>query len=366
MSKEMLNKRYDFVMFFDVKDGNPNGDPDAGNLPRIDPQNGHGLVTDVCLKRKIRNYVGLKDDLKKDFYNIYIKEKAVLGRAHMEAFNELKIDLGEETRVAIPDNMLEEIQEIESSLPEGVSIEEDDDTAVLAIASDADLKLIKADMKEIEISKELKKFINNSLKNVKARKPKPEEVEMGRKWMCDHFYDIRTFGAVMSLKSAPNCGQVRGPVQLTFARSVDPIVSLEHSITRMAVATEAEAEKQGGDNRTMGRKFTVPYGLYRAHGFISAPLANQTGFSTEDLELLWEALQNMFEHDRSAARGLMGMRKIFIFEHSAKMGNSPVQPLFDAITVKKIDANKPARNFSDYEIVVAHDAIPQGVSLIVK
>ncbi len=182
--------------------------------------------------------------------------------------------------------------------------------------------------------------------------------------MCQNFYDIRTFGAVLS--TGANAGQVRGPVQLTFARSVDPIVSLEHSITRMAVATEAEAEKQGGDNRTMGRKFTVPYGLYCAHGFISAPLANQTGFSQDDLDLLWEALVNMFEHDRSAARGLMGTRKLIIFKHSSKMGDASVQKLFDAVTVKRIDEGKPARDFSDYSISIDEEVIPSSVKLIEK
>lgn len=355
-----IQKRYDFIVFFDVKDGNPNGDPDAGNLPRMDPETGYGLVTDVCLKRKVRNYVGLKYELK-DPYDIYVKEKAVLGRAHVEAFNSLGITLGEETREIIPDNILEELQEL--MLPEGVTIEENDENSMLVIAADADIKAIKVEIREIKPSNEVKKFIDNNLKNVKARKPKPEEVEKGREWMCNRFFDIRTFGAVLSLKSAPNCGQVRGPAQLTFARSVDPIVSLEHSITRMAVATEAEAEKQGGDNRTMGRKFTVPYGLYRAHGFISAPLANQTGFSEGDLELLWEALENMFEHDRSAARGLMGTRKLIIFEHSSKMGNAPVQKLFDAISVKRIDVSKPPRDFSDYLVSVAKDLVPEGVTL---
>lgn len=358
---KLIHKRYDFVIFFDVKDGNPNGDPDAGNLPRIDPETGRGLVTDVCLKRKVRNYVGLKEGFEEP-YDIYIKEKAVLGRAHVEAYNSLGIILGEETREVIPEHILEEMQEL--SLPEGVTIEENQDTSLLVVAADADVKAIKAELKEIKPSNEVKKFVENTLKNVKARKPNPEEIEKGREWMCQRFYDIRTFGAVLTLKSAPNCGQVRGPVQLTFARSIDPIVSLEHSITRMAVVTEAEAEKQGGDNRTMGRKFTVPYALYRAHGFISAPLANQTGFSEDDLELLWEALENMFEHDRSAARGLMGTRKLFVFEHSSKMGNAPVQKLFDTITVKRIDESKPARDFSDYQISVAKDKLPNGVLLI--
>jgi len=360
---ENIQKRYDFVLLFDVKDGNPNGDPDAGNLPRIDPEIGYGLVTDVCLKRKIRNYVGLKNEFRIP-YDIYVKEKAVLGRAHVEAFKDLGIKLGEETRESIPDNILTYLQD--SALPEGVSIDEDELNSFIVIAADADVQVIKAELKDINPPKDVKKFIDNVLKNVKARKPKAEEVDRGREWMCNRFYDIRTFGAVLSLKSAPNCGQVRGPVQLTFARSVDPIVSLEHSITRMAVATEAEAEKQGGDNRTMGRKFTVPYGLYRAHGFISAPLANQTGFSVDDLKLLWEALENMFEHDRSAARGLMGTRKLIIFEHSSKMGDVSVQKLFDAVKVKKIDESKPARDFSDYIVTIAKDDIPQGVTLIEK
>jgi CRISPR-associated protein Csd2 len=362
-NNDYIQKRYDFVVFFDVKDGNPNGDPDAGNLPRIDPETGYGLVTDVCLKRKVRNYVGLKYQFN-DPYDIYIKEKAVLGRAHVEAFNSLGITLGEETREIIPENIIEDLQEL--ILPEGVTIEENEDNSFIVIAADADVKTIKSELKEIKLSNEVKKFIESNLKNVKARKPKPEEIEKGREWMCNRFFDIRTFGAVLSLKSAPNCGQVRGPVQFTFARSVDPIVSLEHSITRMAVATEAEAEKQGGDNRTMGRKFTVPYGLYRAHGFISAPLANQTGFSEDDLELLWEALVTMFEHDRSAARGLMGTRKLVIFEHSSKMGDTSVQQLFDAVTVKRKDDNKPARDYSDYVVAIDRDRIPESITVIEK
>ena len=361
MGNEIKN-RYDFVFFFDVKDGNPNGDPDAGNLPRIDAETGHGLVTDVCIKRKIRNYVGLIKEFKKP-YDIYIKEKAVLGRAHIEAFQSLGINLGEETRAEIPANILEELYEMEY-LPEGITLEEDEDNNFLLVSADADIKEIKAQLKEIDPPKKIKKFIESIIKSSKARKPKQEEVEKGQEWMCSSFYDVRTFGAVMALKSAPNCGQVRGPVQFTFARSVDPIVALEHSITRMAVATEAGAEKQSGGNRTMGRKFTIPYGLYRTHGFVSAPLANQTGFSAEDLELLWEALQNMFEHDRSAARGLMGARKLIVFEHASKMGNVPVQKLFDAVTAKKVDENKPARDFSDYNILIDYSAIPQGVKVL--
>lgn len=275
-----LNNRYDFVFFFDVKDGNPNGDPDAGNLPRVDPETGNGIVTDVCLKRKIRNYVGILKNEEPPF-EIYVKEKAILNNQHARAYKALGVDL---------------------SVDEG-------------------------------------------------KRKGGDKVNEARSWMCKNFYDIRTFGAVMS--TGVNCGQVRGPIQLTFARSVDPVVSSEHSITRMAVATEAEAEKQGGDNRTMGRKFTVPYGLYRCHGFVSAPLARQTGFSQEDLDLLWDALQNLFEHDRSAARGLMSARRLVIFKHSSLMGNVSAQDLFDRVKVERVsDGSLAARDFTDYQILL--------------
>lgn len=342
-----LNKRYDFVFFFDVKDGNPNGDPDAGNLPRVDAETGNGLVTDVCLKRKVRNYITMLKGFQRP-YDIYVKEKAVLGRAHYEAFKDLGLEFGAESRITVPNTILDSLKD--AVLPEGLSIEEDENVE-LVVAADADLKEIKTGLKDLP--KELKGFITSSLKGVKARKPKAEEVEKGRAWMCEKFYDIRSFGAVMSLKSAPNCGQVRGPIQITFARSVEPIVAFEHSITRMAVATEAEARKQSGDNRTMGRKFTVPYGLYRTHGFISAPLAKQTGFSQEDLELFWEALQNMFENDRSAARGLMSARRLVIFEHSSPMGNVGAQELFDRVKAERVtDPTKAARDFSDYRVTL--------------
>ena len=353
---DTIKHRYDFVLFFDVQDGNPNGDPDAGNLPRIDAETGMGLVTDVCLKRKVRNYVQIiktkEDGAPEDKYEIYVKEKAVLGRAHTRAFEALKISLGEESRKEVPDNLLEAIQDF--VLPDGMALEEDDENKnQLVIASDADVKAIKENLKEQfkdnQTSAELKKFLAESLKGVKARKPKAEETEKGRAWMCGHFFDIRTFGAVMSLKSAPNCGQVRGPVQLTFSRSVEPVVALEHSITRMAVATEAEAEKQQGDNRTMGRKFTVPYGLYRVHGFISPHLAAQTTFSSADLNLFWNALLNMFDHDHSAARGLMSTRRLVIFEHATALGNKPANELFERVTWKRATTG-PAREFKDYVI----------------
>ena len=297
-----VQKRYDFVILFDVQDGNPNGDPDAGNLPRIDAETGHGLVTDVCLKRKVRNYVGLKNNDAAP-HSIFVKEKAVLNNTIKQAYISLDIDL------------------------------EDD-------------PVDKAD----------------GAKRNRLGHGQGKEIDQAKAFLCRNFYDIRTFGAVLS--TGANAGQVRGPAQLTFARSVDPVVALEHSITRMAVATEAEAEKQSGDNRTMGRKFTIPYGLYRGHGFISAPFAAQTGFSYEDLELLWEALEKMFEHDRSAARGLMSTRKLIVFEHNSKMGDAPVHELFDAVTVTRRDENKPAREFSEYIISIDSARIPQSVKLV--
>lgn len=290
-----LESRYDFVYLFDVKDGNPNGDPDAGNLPRVDAETGRGLITDVCLKRKIRNYVSLtKND--KPPYDIYIKEKAILNKTHEKAY--IEIGAGEE---------------------------------------------LKSGKKG-------------------KRKGSSETVSKAKEWLCQNFYDVRTFGAVMS--TGVNCGQVRGPVQMTFSSSIDPIISQEHSITRMAVATEQEAEKQSGDNRTMGRKFTVPYGLYRCHGFISAHLAQQTGFSEDDLKLLLEALENMFEHDRSAARGEMTARGLYIFKHDGKLGNAPAHSLLERITVALKDNSKPPRKFDDYQISIDRENIPEGVKLI--
>jgi CRISPR-associated protein Csd2 len=274
-----LNHRYDFVLLFDVKDGNPNGDPDAGNLPRMDAETGDGLVTDVSLKRKVRNYVGMSRG-EEPPYEIYVKEKAVLNKQHERAY-------------------------------EGIGKAE----------------LLKGDDK---------------------KRKGGDAVDEARQWMCKNFFDVRTFGAVMS--TGINCGQVRGPVQLTFARSVSPVVALEHSITRMAVATEAEAEKQGGDNRTMGRKFTVPYGLYRAHGFVSAHLAKQTGFGETDLKLLWEALVNMFDHDRSAARGEMSTRGLYVFKHEGELGDAPAHSLFDLVQVKQNNPDMPARGFTDFSV----------------
>lgn len=345
-----VKNRYDFVLVFDVQDGNPNGDPDAGNLPRVDAETGQGIVTDVCLKRKVRNYLALTKKYVQP-YDIYVKEKAVLGDAHFRAFKDLGISVGEESRKTVPATLIEEFTEIQ--LPDGLTLQEGEEgsNGELIIAPDADKKAIKEWLKEEKPSKEITTIIKTALKDAKSRKPTAEETEKGRGEMCKNFYDIRTFGAVLSLKTAPNCGQVRGPVQLTFGRSVDPVISLEHSITRMAVATEAEAEKQSGGNRTMGRKNTIPYGLYVAHGFISAHLADQTKFSEEDLKLLWDALKNMFEHDRSAARGLMSTRGLIIFEHNGALGSANAADLFDRVTFKRITEG-PARKFSDYQILL--------------
>lgn len=285
-----IEKRYDFVYLFDVQDGNPNGDPDAGNMPRVDPETGTGLVTDVSLKRKVRNFVQMTQD--QAGYDIFIKERGVLNNLIDEAY-------------------------------------------------------------EQEVVKENKGA---------------DKIEQARQFMCDKYYDVRTFGAVMS--TGKNAGQVRGPVQLTFSRSIDPIITLEHSITRMAVASEKEikineetGEENYTENRTMGRKYTVPYGLYRCHGFISAHFAESTGFTQDDLEVFWQSLINMFDHDHSAARGQMNARGLYVFEHDNKLGNAPAHKLFDLITVKVTDDSKPIRAFSDYNVQVDESGLPDGVSL---
>lgn len=286
---EPIKNRYDFVILFDVENGNPNGDPDAGNAPRIDPETGLGLVTDVCLKRKIRNYVEMVKE-NDPAYRIYIKSGVPLNRSDAEALTALEVD------------------------------------------------------------KDL----------AKAKKNDPDLDIKLRDWMCSHFYDIRTFGAVMTtfVKNKLNCGQVRGPVQLGFARSVDPIAPQEVTITRVAITTEEDAEKKGTE---MGNKQIVPYGLYRAEGFVSANLARKvTGFSEEDLELLWEALLNMFENDHAAARGKMVMRELIIFKHDSELGNAPSYKLFDAVTVQRREGVLVPRSYKDYEVTVA-DTLPEGV-----
>lgn len=293
---EVIKNRYEFIVLFDVENGNPNGDPDAGNLPRIDPESGYGLVTDVCLKRKIRNYVQTVKEEEKG-YKIYIKEDVPLNRSDSEAYEYLGIDE----------------------------------------------------------------------KNVKdAKKADPDIDRKIRDFMCQNFYDIRTFGAVMTtfVKAALNCGQVRGPVQLGFARSVDPIVSQEVTITRVAITTEKDAESKSTE---MGRKNIVPYGLYRAEGFISANLARKTtGFSEEDLELLWEAIINMFEIDHSAARGKMSVRELIVFQHSKELGDCPAYKLFEAVKVRKKEDVEYPRQYTDYIVEICEDQIPASVEVTRK
>jgi CRISPR-associated protein Csd2 len=298
-SERPLEKRYDFVVVFDVCDGNPNGDPDAGNAPRIDPETGHGLVSDVCLKRKIRDYVTLakrnaETGEPEPGYDIYVKHRGVLNAQHQRAYDALGI---------------------------------------------------KGDEK-----KKQKRLTN---------------VENARKWMCQTFFDIRAFGAVMT--TGVNCGQVRGPVQLTFSRSVDPIASLEQSIVRKAVTTEREAdaqiEKHGQITGTMGRKEIVPYALYVGHGFISPYLARDTGFSEADLELLWEGLTRMFEHDRSATRGQMCMRKVVVFEHESMLGSAPAHALFDRVKVAPRDQTRPPRSYNDYSVDIDRGNLPSGITI---
>jgi CRISPR-associated protein Csd2 len=277
--------RYEFVYLFDVTNGNPNGDPDAGNLPRLDPETNLGLVTDVCLKRKIRNFVALEKEGSPG-HGIYMQERTVLNQQHKKAWDALKIT------------------------PEPK-------------------KLPKDEAKARELTA----------------------------WMCANFFDVRAFGAVMTTEV--NAGQVRGPVQISFASSIEPVVPMEISITRVAVTNDKDLEKE----RTMGRKHIVPYGLYRVHGFISAKLAERTGFSEDDLQLLWRALRNMFEHDRSAARGEMVARKLIVFEHESAMGNAPAHLLFEKVQVKRAngEAELPARHFGDYQVQVNTDALPAGV-----
>jgi CRISPR-associated protein Csd2 len=281
-----IANRYEFVYLFDVTNGNPNGDPDAGNLPRLDPETNKGLVTDVCLKRKIRNYVSLEKEGEAG-YGIYMQEKSVLNNQHKLAYEALDIE---------------------------------------------------------PVAKKLPK------EEVKARELTA--------WMCKNFFDVRAFGAVMTTEI--NAGQVRGPIQIAFASSIDPVLPMEVTITRMAVTNERDLEKE----RTMGRKHIVPYGLYRAHGYISAKLAERTGFSKDDLELLWRALINMFEHDRSAARGDMSARKLVVFKHDNPMGDAPAHKLFDLVTIERVsgDNDTPARNFRDYQVSIDSESLPQGVT----
>ena len=294
-----LNNRYEFVLLFDVQDGNPNGDPDAGNLPRVDAETNNGLVTDVCLKRKVRNYVQVTQDSSQG-YDIFVKTKAILN--------------------------------------EGI------DKAYLAVGLDP----------------EKAKKANNDKKN-KFSPERRAEIMKAQAFMCKNFFDIRTFGAVLS--TGANAGQVRGPIQMTFARSIDPVLTSEHAITRVAVTNEDDARSKETE---MGRKFTLPYALYREQGFVNPFFADQTGFSEADLEVFWDALIKMFDIDRSAARGLMATRKLIVFKHSSKLGNAPAHVLFDAVKVVRKAGVEFPRKFADYDVTIDRSALPSGVEVIEK
>jgi CRISPR-associated protein Csd2 len=356
-SPTVIDNKYDFLLIVDVHDGNPNGEKDSGNLPRIDPDTSQGLISDVRYKRDIRNYMQMTREGQAGL-DIYIKEKAVLGRAHVEVFRKLGIATGEESRKSVPAEAAELLAD--TTLPEGVEFTPaDGETAAeLVVAADADKKAVLEWLKTEKPQQPVAELIKAALKDAKPRRPTGEETERGRQQMCADFWDIRTHGAVLTLKSAPNCGQVRGPVQLTFGRSVDPITPAEHTISRVAVATEAEAEKQFGQNHTLGRKNTVPYGLYVTRGSVSPYLARQTGFSTVDLELLWEAIQNMYEHSRSASRGFMAVRKLIVFKHASPLGNAPASALFDRVQIKRRDPTKPPRDYSDYSVTLDGKELP--------
>ena len=302
---EPIKNRYDFVVLFDVENGNPNGDPDADNMPRMDPETGYGIVTDVCLKRKIRNYVQtVKEDA--PGYRIYVKDSVTLNRSDLTAGDELGIH---------------------------------DDLVSIQKASTKEAKAVASKLKSKDPDIDIKI----------------------RNFMCSDFYDIRTFGAVMTtfVKGALNCGQVRGPVQFGFAHSIDPIEPRNITLTRVAITKESDAENKDTE---FGHKYIVPYALYRAEGYVSANLARKTtGFSEDDLQLLWETILNMFENDHSAARGKMAVRELIVFKHSSELGNAPAYKLFDAVTVQRRDPTTPARSYRDYTVTVS-DALPEGVT----
>jgi CRISPR-associated protein Csd2 len=347
--------RHDFVILFDVSDGNPNGDPDAGNLPRVDPETMHGLVTDVCLKRKVRNYVLMSREQAGQpaaGRDIYVKEGSVLNREHQRAYQARDIDVGQPKVEAVPADLVKVFvpDEGPAPLPEGFTLEpgEEEDSWNLRYSGELDAKEKKEAVAAVgeSLGQKAKEFCARVVKGAKSRKAQPEEVKSAQEWMCEQFYDIRAFGAVLSTNI--NCGQVRGPLQLTFARSIDPIVPLDLSITRVAVTREEDAGKERG----MGRKALVPYGLYRSHGFFNPFFARKTKFSRADLALFWEALRLAWDLDRSASRGMMALRGLYVFSHATPVGSAPAHELFDRIVVRRRASVEAARRFSDYEVLV--------------
>ena len=345
---EAIKNRYEFVLLFDVKNGNPNGDPDAGNLPRIDPETNHGIVTDVCLKRKIRNYVDLvKENVAP--YEIHVREGNFLSENHKRAHLALS---NEKAFVGIPKDLCEELKEFKG-FPAGIEFVNNETGKYLSLLLNVDFKKCEKEVKDI------KKLSAASIAKIKELFVDSKEKQAG-KWMCKNFFDVRTFGSVMSTGDK-RCGQIRGPIQMAFAKSHDPILGLDISMSRTAAVSVDKPEDKG----LGARKSIVPYGLYCTHGFISAPLAKQTGFSEEDLELFWNALMNMFDHDRSAARGEMATQKLIVFKHSSELGNAPAQKLFELVEVKRNKENEgPARSIKDYDVSIAKGACPQAVEII--
>jgi CRISPR-associated protein Csd2 len=364
--------RHDFVLLFDVLDGNPNGDPDGGNMPRTDAETSHGLVTDVALKRKIRNYVATYGEYEaseeqKTRLNIFVEHHGVLNNQIRRAYTEQKLATGKPVTEQVKDEVvLKALRGLDIPLPNAFLFtdceEEAEDDVIPTLfysgeLGESELKQAYEEMGELYENKAVKKFIDATVK--KAGKPDKNRAntEKARKWMCENFYDVRMFGAVMS--TGLNAGQVRGPLQLTFARSIDPVLPQDMAVTRVAVTDAKDAEKL----QTIGRKTLIPYGLYMTRGFYSAPLAQQTGVDAFDLELFWDALVKMWDFDRSASRGLMAPRGIYVFSHENKLGNAPAHKLFERVTVMLKDADVPPRKFGDYEVVVNDVDLPPGVTL---
>jgi CRISPR-associated protein Csd2 len=344
---EAIQNRYEFVYLFDVENGNPNGDPDAGNMPRIDPETGHGIVTDVCLKRKIRNYVDLVKDNTAP-YEIHVREGNFLTINHARAHAALE---DETESQEIPEPVRSELEEKKDKLPDGLELVTFGERAALSIVLGGDLtdRVKKAD--KLKVSQLAKSYIKMLLHDIKEKAAK--------RWMCGNFFDVRTFGAVMATGDE-KCGQVRGPVQMAFARSIDPILTVDNALFRTAAVNVDKPDDKG----LGARKSTIPYALYRAEGYVSAALAEQTGFTQDDLDLLWQSLINMFEHDHSAARGKMSARKLFVFKHDSKLGNAPAHKLFELIKVTGGGADEPVRSFDRYAVTADKASLPSGVELL--
>jgi CRISPR-associated protein Csd2 len=359
-------RRHDFVLLFDVTDGNPNGDPDAGNLPRVDPETMQGLVTDVCLKRKVRNYILATRWVAgrpSPGYDIYVKERGVLNLEHQRAYDARKIEVGEAKSEAIPRDLVPVYAPGGEPvlLPDGFSLEpgDRDGSWTLRYSGLLDAQERTEALRQMgeDLGEGAKEFASRLVKTAKSRKPTHAEVDSARAWMCEQFFDIRAFGAVMS--TGVNCGQVRGPIQLTFCRSVDPVIPLDLSVTRVAVTRVEDAQKE----REMGRKALIPYGLYKGFGFVNPHFAKDTNLKAEDLSIFWRALQQMWDLDRSSSRGFMTIRGLYVFTHKDAIGNAPAHLLFEGIQVRRREGVEAPRKFNDYAVAVDDSGLPEEVTL---